>query len=388
MQHRTDRRARSPMVRRNREREELHKSASLVGKIQNTGLVEMSLGTPLKTSSTTSAREAWPVARRAVQPAALQAAAFRGNVRHARRLRGPRADRLHHGLGRHGAVFDEDNCMVDVARYFFEFTHSESCGKCVPCRVGLNKALRILIGLPRARERPSTWHCSTNSAAHGPRVFSLRAWPVGAQPRPHHNSPLPRRVRRPHRRASLPCGRLEELALSPCENSCPLRMNIPRFLELRQEGRLEDAFESVVLDNPLPSSTGRVCQHPCDNRCRRQGFDESVNMREVHRFIADIYFHSDRFARWSHRMKRRSCDPTAQGRCCGRGTHRPYCSVLSRHARPRCDDLRRQARSRRHVALRHSGIPVAEIRAGRELDLIEAMGVKFVFNIALASTSR
>ena len=41
-------------------------------------------------------------------------------------------------------VMDEDNCMVDVARYFIEFTHSESCGKCLPCRVGLNKSLRIL----------------------------------------------------------------------------------------------------------------------------------------------------------------------------------------------------------------------------------------------------
>ena len=41
-------------------------------------------------------------------------------------------------------VMDEDNCMVDVARYFIEFTHSESCGKCIPCRVGLDKSLRIL----------------------------------------------------------------------------------------------------------------------------------------------------------------------------------------------------------------------------------------------------
>jgi len=36
--------------------------------------------------------------------------------------------------------------MVDVARYFIEFTHSESCGKCVPCRVGLDKALTMLNG--------------------------------------------------------------------------------------------------------------------------------------------------------------------------------------------------------------------------------------------------
>ena len=71
-------------------------------------------------------------------------------------------------------------------------------------------------------------------------------------------------------------GVCEELALSPCENSCPLHMNIPRFLELLKEDRLEDAFVSVILDNPLPASTGRVCQHPCDNRCRRVGIDAAV----------------------------------------------------------------------------------------------------------------
>ena len=72
-------------------------------------------------------------------------------------------------------------------------------------------------------------------------------------------------------------------------------MNIPRFLQLYKEDRLEDAFEAVVLDNPLPASTGRVCQHPCDNRCRRRSLDSSVNMRDVHRFIADSIYQSDRF---------------------------------------------------------------------------------------------
>ena len=79
-------------------------------------------------------------------------------------------------------------------------------------------------------------------------------------------------------------GVCDDLALSPCENSCPLHMNVPRFLQLYKEGRLEEAFEAVVLDNPLPASTGRVCQHPCENRCRRRSVDESVNMREVHRY--------------------------------------------------------------------------------------------------------
>ena len=105
-------------------------------------------------------------------------------------------------------------------------------------------------------------------------------------------------------------GVCQDLALSPCENSCPLHMNIPRFLQLYKEGRLEEAFESVILDNPLPASTGRVCQHPCDNRCRRHAIDEAVNMREVHRLIADSIFLSDRFDELAERIAARKLPPT------------------------------------------------------------------------------
>jgi NADH:ubiquinone oxidoreductase subunit F (NADH-binding) len=41
-------------------------------------------------------------------------------------------------------VMDEDTCMVDIARYFMEFTQDESCGKCIPCRVGTRRILEIL----------------------------------------------------------------------------------------------------------------------------------------------------------------------------------------------------------------------------------------------------
>ena len=41
-------------------------------------------------------------------------------------------------------VMDEDNCMVDIARFFLEFTVDESCGKCTPCRVGTKRLLEIL----------------------------------------------------------------------------------------------------------------------------------------------------------------------------------------------------------------------------------------------------
>jgi NADH:ubiquinone oxidoreductase subunit F (NADH-binding) len=44
-------------------------------------------------------------------------------------------------------VADESTCMVDIARYFLSFTQAESCGKCLPCRVGTRKLLHILTAI-------------------------------------------------------------------------------------------------------------------------------------------------------------------------------------------------------------------------------------------------
>ncbi len=51
-------------------------------------------------------------------------------------------------------VMDEDTCMVDVARYFLSFTQAESCGKCVPCRVGTKQMLDVLVRICGGQGRP------------------------------------------------------------------------------------------------------------------------------------------------------------------------------------------------------------------------------------------
>ena len=110
---------------------------SLVGKVQNTGLVEMPLGTPLKSFIYDIGEGA--VAGRRVK--AVQTGGPSGGCIPVEMLDTPvdyeSLAQLGSIMGSGGmVVMDEDNCMVDVARYFIEFTHSESCGKCVPCRVG------------------------------------------------------------------------------------------------------------------------------------------------------------------------------------------------------------------------------------------------------------
>jgi NADPH-dependent glutamate synthase beta subunit-like oxidoreductase len=158
-------------------------------------------------------------------------------------------------------------------------------------------------------------------------------------------------------------------------------MNIPRFLELYQEGRLEDAFESVVLDNPLPASTGRVCQHPCDNRCRRQSFDEVVNMREVHRFIADAIYQSDLFQPMLERIKARRLKPTGRKvAVAGAGptglTAAFYLAMLGHDVT--ILEERSEAGGMLRFAIPEYRLPKSVLR--RELDLIEGVGVKMIFN--------
>jgi NADH-quinone oxidoreductase subunit F len=177
-------------------------------------------------------------------------------------------------------------------------------------------------------------------------------------------------------------GVCQELALSPCENSCPLRMNIPRFLELYQEGRLEDAFESVILDNPLPASTGRVCQHPCDNRCRRQSFDEVVNMREVHRYLADAIYQTKRFEPMLKRIVARRLAPTGHKvAVAGAGptglTAAFYLAMLGHDVT--IFEERSEAGGMLRFAIPEYRLPKSVLR--RELDLIEGVGVKMEFNV-------
>ena len=61
-------------------------------------------------------------------------------------------------------VTDEDTCMVDLARYFLTFTQSESCGKCVPCRVGTRHLLSILERITRGQGKPEDMTTLENMA--------------------------------------------------------------------------------------------------------------------------------------------------------------------------------------------------------------------------------
>ena len=356
---------------------------SLVGKVHNTGLVEMQLGTPLAKivygigEGGTNGRDIKAVQTGGPSGGCIPVEMFDTPADY------ENLDRLGSIMGSGGmVVMDEDNCMVDVARFFIEFTHSESCGKCVPCRVGLDQALRILnritVGAATVEDLTALDElcrmvrdmslCGLGNSAPNPVLTSLR----------HFRQEFEDHILAKRCRAGV----CEDLALSPCENSCPLHMNIPRFLQLYNEGQLEEAFMSVILDNPLPASTGRVCQHPCDNRCRREGIDEAINMRDVHRLIADEILLTDKFEPMVQKVLARKMEPT--GKTIGivgagpTGLAAAYYMALLGYA-VTVYDSRPEAGGMLRYSLPEYRLPKKVL--DKEIELIERLGVMFQFNV-------
>ena len=118
---------------------------ALGGKINNTGLVEVPMGTPLRTiiydigGGIPNGRAFKAVQTGGPSGGCLPAELLDTPVDYDNLIAAGSM------MGSGGMiVMDEDNCMVDIARFFLDFTVDESCGKCAPCRIGTRRMLEIL----------------------------------------------------------------------------------------------------------------------------------------------------------------------------------------------------------------------------------------------------
>ena len=184
-------------------------------------------------------------------------------------------------------VMDEDTCMVDLARFFLEFTQDESCGKCAPCRIGTKRMLEILTRITRGQGREGdverliklgqwikeTALCGLGQTAPNPVLTTIRYF------REEYDAHI-----RDHKCPASVCASLFE---SPCQNACPASVDVPRYISLIRQKRYSDAVTVIRDKNPFPSICGRVCTHPCELKCRRAQIDEPVAICALKRFAAD-----------------------------------------------------------------------------------------------------
>jgi formate dehydrogenase major subunit len=74
---------------------------------------------------------------------------------------------------------------------------------------------------------------------------------------------------------------------APCFMACPTHQDIQGYVGLIANGREKEALELIKEDNPLPASIGRVCPHPCEEKCRRKFLEGAVSICALKRFAAE-----------------------------------------------------------------------------------------------------
>jgi len=266
---------------------------SLAGKVNNTGLVEVPIGVTIK-EVIFDIGGGIPKGRKFK---AVQMGGPSGGCVPPQYLNLPidydTLQRIGSIMGSGGmVVMDENNCMVEIARFFLSFTQSESCGKCAPCRLGTTQLLEILTRITQGIGREEDFQtikelgetimetslCGLGQTAPKPALSTLKYF---LEEYEEHIME--------HRCAGATC---DSMVISACQHACPAGIDVPNYIAAIASGKYEKAVEIIMERNPFPAVCGRICVHPCEFKCRRGELDDPVAIRSLKRFASDWYYNN------------------------------------------------------------------------------------------------
>ena len=191
---------------------------------------------------------------------------------------------LYRDMERRIAASPPGLCPVDMSLSFLQLCHAQTCGTCVPCRIGLGQ-LTLLINQvldgeatmetiaiieKTARSIVNTADCAIGRDAARLVVEGLEGFRDDYEEHVKHNRCL--------------AGLQNPV---PCVALCPAGVDIPGYMALVGEGRCADAVRLIRKDNPFPTACAYICEHPCEARCRRNMVDDAINIRGLKRYAVD-----------------------------------------------------------------------------------------------------
>ena len=175
-------------------------------------------------------------------------------------------------------------CPVDLTRSFIKMCLAQSCGKCVPCRVGLRQLARLFDNVLDGEANEETVEnikltaegiyysadCAIGYEAAKLALKSVDGCIDDFESHIHNGF--------------CSCNSNQPVA---CVKSCPAGVDIPGYIALVQQGRYADAVRLIRRDNPMPTTCAYICEHPCENRCKRTLIDAPVNIRGLKKMAVD-----------------------------------------------------------------------------------------------------
>ena len=193
-------------------------------------------------------------------------------------------DNLYRDVERRIAASPPGLCPVDMSLTFLQLCHAQTCGKCVPCRIGLGQLTKLIemvldgeADLSTLAIIEKTAHSIVNTADCAIGRDAARLVVDGLEGfRDDYIEHIE------HHRC------LASLALPvPCVALCPAGVDVPGYMALVGEGRCADAVRLIRKDNPMPTACAYICEHPCEARCRRDMIDAPLNIRGLKRYAVD-----------------------------------------------------------------------------------------------------
>ena len=193
-------------------------------------------------------------------------------------------EQLYRNMERRIAASPPGLCPVDMALNFLDLCRAQTCGKCVPCRIGLTQLSNMIrevldgepdLGILRRIETTAqvivdTADCAIGTDAAQLVLMGLKGFRDDYEEHILHHRCL---------------GSLKNPV--PCVALCPAGVDIPGYIALISEGRCDDAVRLIRKDNPFPTACAYICEHPCEARCRRNMVDDALNIRGLKRYAVD-----------------------------------------------------------------------------------------------------
>lgn len=193
-------------------------------------------------------------------------------------------DGLHRDMERRIGASAYGLCPVDMSLNYLRLCHAQTCGKCVPCRIGLGQ-LEVLI--EQVLDRTATMEtiniiertakviadsagCAIGYEAAYMVLKGIRGFREDYEEHVQHGRCI----------SALSCP-------VPCVSACPAHVDVPGYVALVNEGKYEEAVRLIRKDNPFPSACAYVCVHSCEAHCRRAMVDDAINICGLKRFAVD-----------------------------------------------------------------------------------------------------
>lgn len=175
------------------------------------------------------------------------------------------------------------NCPVELTSAFIKLCLAQSCGKCVPCRVGLHKLASLMDKILEGEGSESDLELIKNTALA---IYDTSDCAIGFQTAKFvldHFAAFKDDYISHIKNGCCTA----DFASVPCVQRCPAHVDIPGYITLVAEQRYADAVRLIRKDNPFPAACALICEHPCEHHCRRALVDDAVNIRGIKRVAVD-----------------------------------------------------------------------------------------------------